>query len=253
MIGKIKLLQTGQARVASFGFAILLAVLAAAPFVAKADVGTMRTKQNQGAFVITIFTSPEASAGVPTDVTIMVQRRDTGEVALDAVVDLSFVPPSEQTVTPKDPLCGRSNSPLLLGPVVTSAQPSSLRATRSQAANKLLYGAAVVFPVAGAWQLGVLVQAGNEKARVACALPIGIPPRRLQGLWPYLALPPVVIALFAMNQWLCRRPAKPALPEKRAPGSPGSAEAENKRKPCRFTFQTPTTNTAIDKQYHQRI
>jgi hypothetical protein len=251
--GKTKLSGAGQDRVASFGFTILLFALIVAPFVAKADVGIIRSKQNQGAFVITIFTSPEASVGVPTDVTIMVQHRDTGEAVLDAVVDLRFVPPSGPAVTPNDPLCGRSNNPLVRGLMVASAQPSSLRATRSQAANKLLYGAPVVFPVAGTWQLGVLVQAANEKARVACALPIGVPPRRLQGLWPYLALPPFVIALFAMNQWLRRRPAQPSLRAKRASGSHGRAGAENKETPCGLTSQTLATNPATDNQYHQRI
>jgi hypothetical protein len=47
-----------------------------------------------------------------------------------------------------------------------------------------------------------VVRQGVEVASVACALPVGMPSRRVAGLWPYLALPAFVIVLFSMNLWL---------------------------------------------------
>jgi hypothetical protein len=146
-----------------------------------------------------IIATPEGSRDLRTDVMVMIQRRDSGEVMMDAAVDLSFVPPAGEKLSPNDVLCGPSPS-----------QPGSIRALRAQAANKFFYGIPVVLRAAGNWQLRATIRQGVEEASVTCILPVGIPPHRLMGLWPYLALPPVAIVLFAMNQWLRRRPARAA-------------------------------------------
>jgi hypothetical protein len=197
MIDKTKVLTRGHQYVASVGFVTLLATLMAAPFMAKADGGMILTKDSPGPFVITIFAPAEISRDLPADLTVMVQRRDTDEVVMDAAVDLTFVPPVGRSLKPNESICGPRNSPL-----DSPGQPSPVRATRSQAANKLLYGASVLFPMAGNWQMQAVVRQGSEVATVACALAIGTSPRRLAGLWPYLALPGFAIVLFGMNLWL---------------------------------------------------
>ena len=80
-------------------------------------------------------------------------------------------------------------------------------ASPGEEANKLLYSANVVFPVMGDWILHVSVRHDHDEATVDCALPIATPAGRLVGLWPYLAVIPGAIALFAINQWLRRRSA----------------------------------------------
>jgi|SRR6266850_854853 len=210
MIGKTKLLRGGHQCFASFGFVILLATLMAAPFVAKADGGIILTKETQGPFVITIFAPAETSRGLPADLTVMVQKRDTDEVVMDAAVDLTFVPPAGVSMKPNESICGPPNNPLLPGLMGSPGQPSSVRATRSQAANKLLYGASVLFPVTGDWKMQAVVRQGSEVAGVACALPVGMPSRRVAGLWPYLALPAFAIMLFSVNLWLRLRMARAA-------------------------------------------
>src|SRR5678816_2709390 len=75
------------------GLALGLALILS-PLGVKADGLVVRTKQTQGPFIVTIFTPPEASRDLPTDVTLMIQRRDSGEVVMDAAVDLMFVPPA---------------------------------------------------------------------------------------------------------------------------------------------------------------
>jgi len=93
------------------------------------------------------------------------------------------------------------------GGLKTMHQPSIIHAGRGQGANKLLYSANVVFSATGDWILRVSVRRDHDEATVDCALPVVIPTGRLVDLWPYLAVIPVAIALFAINQWLRRRSA----------------------------------------------
>ena len=116
----------------------------------------------------------------------MVQR--AGEVVLDAEVNLSLVPPAGVKTLSDKVQCGSH-----------SRQLTSIPATHAQAANKLLYGATVILPAAGEWQLRASVRQGGEVANVTCSLPVGTSARRLAGLWPYLTLPLFIIALFALN------------------------------------------------------
>ena len=194
------------------------------PLAAMADGGVVRFRETQGPFVVTIFSLPEAANGLPTDVTVMVQRRNSGAIVMDATVDLILVAPAGARLNPGDVLCGLArNLPSPWVPVVL-AEPASFRATHAQAVNKLLYGAPLTLRAAGNWQLRARVRQGDEEAHVACVLPVGMPPNKVAALWPCLALPPIAIALFAVNQWLRfkldrRTPHFAAHQTKRPPGS----------------------------------
>jgi hypothetical protein len=74
-------------------------------------------------------------------------------------------------------------------------------ARREQSLNKLLYATPINFPLTGVWELEALVRHGADSAKLACEIPVGLPARRLAGLVPYLALPLLLVALFAINQW----------------------------------------------------
>ena len=76
--------------------------------VAHADGGIMRLRHVQGPFVITIFTTPEPVPHRAVDVSVLVQRRDSNDVILDASVDLLLTPPPTAAVKPTDPICGPS-------------------------------------------------------------------------------------------------------------------------------------------------
>ena len=171
------------------------------PFLATADSGIVRTQESQGLFTITIFTPAEVSRGLPTDITVMIQSRDSGEVVMDADVELGFVPPVGVSFNPNDLICGSRGRI----PVGLQGRPTGFSATHAQAANKLLYGASVMFPGAGNWQLRATVRRGSEAASASCVLPVSAPPSRLAAVWPCFALPPLAIALFACNQWLRNR------------------------------------------------
>src|SRR6516162_4950291 len=72
-------------------FAVML-VVSFIPFLANADGGVVRLQERQGPFTITIFTPTVIPGGLPTDITVMVQRRDSCEVVMDADVELEIAP-----------------------------------------------------------------------------------------------------------------------------------------------------------------
>ena len=170
--------------------------------LAHAHLGIARLRQTQGPFAITVFTSPELVRGRATDISVMVQRCDSNEAILDATVSLVLTPPRGVILEPADPIC--SKSPLIRGTILQIG-PTTLPATREQSPNKLLYAASINFRSAGRWQLEALVRHGTDSTKVMCEIPVGVPARRFAGLIPYLLLPMLLVAFFAVNQWLRSR------------------------------------------------
>jgi len=168
----------------------------------------VRIREAQGPFVVTIFTPAETFAGIPAEVAVMVQQRETGQVLTDAEVDLSFAPPAGAAVQPGEILCAPSNAAGLPAPATQALAITTLPATHAQAVNKLLAGTSVRLRAVGDWQVRAAVRCGGEEASVTCVLPVRLASSRLAWLWPYLALPPLAMALFAINQWIRDRTGK---------------------------------------------
>ena len=181
-------------------------LLCLAPSVVQADGGVVRLREAQGPFVITVFTPSELVSGVDTDVSVLVQGRDSGDAILDASIDLVFTLANATgpVIEPIDPLCSQPAAASLRSTSGSQNREVAVPATHKQASNKLLYAALIKFPVAGGWGLRASVQRGHDAAEVACGIPIGMAPRRLPALIPFLGLPLLLVALFGMNQWLRR-------------------------------------------------
>ncbi len=156
--------------------AVALAVLVSAP-TARGDGGLMRLSQAAGPFEITLFTAPTPLRAGRVDVSVLVQA-DRAPV-LDAEVQVALRAPGlERTAA----------------------------ATRAAATNKLLYAALLDVPEPGRWTLEARVRAGERAATVSCEVDVAPPLPPLLAFWPYVAFPAVAIALFALHQWLTRRP-----------------------------------------------
>lgn len=200
--------------------ALLLGLLL--PLLAHADGGIVRARQSQGAFIVTVFSPADITSSQPTDFSFLVQRRGSGEVVMDATVDVALTPPLNAHIRPGDPFC----SPLIPGSAYLLAggpAPAAVfPATRSHAANKLLYGLSMILHAPGTWQLHADIREGDRAANLDCALPVGAPRARLGILWPCLALPPLAILLFILNQWL-RRPLTQGVPNRARASSVSSA------------------------------
>jgi hypothetical protein len=152
------------------GAAVLLAAIAA-----RGDGGLLRLKQAAGPFDISVFTAPTPLRVGQVDVSVMVLRRTDHAPVLDADVELR--------------LRGASGE---------------LRATATVAAasNKLLYAALIEVPAPGRWTLSARVDSGESDVTVAVELDVAPALGPAWAFWPYLMLPGLVIALFAVNQWL---------------------------------------------------
>jgi ABC-type uncharacterized transport system involved in gliding motility auxiliary subunit len=79
------------------------------------------------------------------------------------------------------------------------------RATREVAQNKLLYSALINLPEAGQWELEVTIKQGKETASILGQVSAAAPTPFLLAYWRSLSLVPIVIAMFALNQWVRRR------------------------------------------------
>jgi hypothetical protein len=143
-----------------------------------ADGGLIAIHQLAGPFEVTVFTSGFLRAG-PADISVLVQDRTTSQPVLDGEVFIELQ---------RD---GRIDL--------------SERATRGSAQNKLLYSALMVLPEAGGWELEVTVRRGEETASVRKAVVVEEPAPFLLAYWRSLSVPPIVIAVFVLNQWLKRR------------------------------------------------
>jgi hypothetical protein len=170
--------------------AILL--LGASTCLARADGGIISFRGVAGSYVITIFTSATPVRNKFTDISVLVQKADSNDPILDAIVNLVFTAPS---VPQGEPICGLAGIDSQI----------NVSATHQQASNKLLYAAPVKFSATGHWRLQAVVERRGETAEVTCDIPVGSPPRRLAGLFPCLALPPLLVGLFAINQGLRKR------------------------------------------------
>ena len=142
-----------------------------------ADGGLLRARQEAGPFIVSIFTAPEPLRAGPVDVSVLVQSSD-GEVLTDAVVDI------------------------LLESATRPVERRRARATHGAASNKLAQAAVVDLPAAGQWTLTVSVRVNGDAATVTCLLPVAPAASRMSLVWPWLLVPPVVIALFAVHQTL---------------------------------------------------
>src|SRR5262249_21853359 len=98
--------------------------------------------------------------------------------------------------------------------------PVSVEATHAAATNKLLYAATIPLAAPGRWTVRTTVSLGAETADVSCELPVVPAAAELTQIWPYLAIPPLVVALFVLHQWLAAR---------RRPPAPGRAPAQERR------------------------
>ena len=151
-----------------------------------ADDGLLRARQEAGPFIVSVFTAPEPLRVGPVEVTVLVQSSG-GAVLTDADVDI------------------------LLESATRPIERRRARATQDAASNKLAKAAVVDLPAAGQWTLNISVRVNGDAATVTCLLPVAPASSRMSLAWPWLLVPPVVVALFALHQRLKRQRGMGAL------------------------------------------
>jgi hypothetical protein len=144
--------------------------------IAYADGGAVHLREASGPFLVTFFAAPAALRAGPIDASVLVQDRKTGAVILDATVNLELQP--------------------------IANRPFPIRATLSQAKNKLLQAVTIDVPAPGWWAVKIFVRRDREEAVLATKLFVMPAAPRLASFWPLLILPPFAIGLFALHQTL---------------------------------------------------
>ncbi len=156
-----------------------------------ADGGAVLAEQTAGPYHITLFGSPSPLRAGPADLSVFIQNAKTGEAVLTPQVDIQVQAASTDVGEAWVPPCCSMK---------TGAR--TVTATHDAAQNKLLYAASVVLPASGPHK--VLIRLDEADAFSA---PVEISPALPPAAhyWSYLALPPLLIAGFALNQRLRRR------------------------------------------------
>lgn len=146
------------------------------------DGGAVVAHGAGGSLSVTVFAAPVPLRAGPADVSVLVQRAGGLAPVLDADVWVEL----------------------------RSADGRGLRrrADHDQATNKLLYAASLTVPGPGRWQLRVEVERGADRSAVEATLRAvdAVPPA--VRFWPWLSIPPLVVAVFLLHQWLRDRGAR---------------------------------------------
>lgn len=147
----------------------------------RADGGLVRASNAQSGLVVTLFTAPTPLRTGDADVSVLVQDAATRETVLDAQVRVRITPGHED------------------------AMPQVVPLSHAAATNKLLQAATVALPIPGPYRIVAEVRRGLARAVVVADLTVEPPLPPLLALWPYLALPPAVVGIFLVQQWLRHR------------------------------------------------
>lgn len=155
---------------------LTLAALFLSAVLLYADGGIVQFRREAGPFVITVFSTPSPLRAGPADLSVLVEWGQSHSPVLDAAVTLRL----------RDAQGTEVNAP----------------ATHAQATNKLLYASLPVIPNAGNWTVRVNVSRGGESTTVAGRIQVLAAPPALIHYWPYFAIVPCAVGLFALNQYL---------------------------------------------------
>jgi hypothetical protein len=185
------------------GMCLFLSFIAfSSPLVLRADGGAVLLRQSQGPFTVTVYTPAEVMADSSSDLTVLVQNRETAGVILDADVILQLAPPPNSIIDPRREYCGLENNVSVAEGSSIATGPYLVHTVLGSVAARFLYAASVAFPKAGNWSLEVLVSRNGQTTDIPSSLVVKTPGSRIASIGPYLSVPPVMIALFLVNLWL---------------------------------------------------
>jgi len=145
----------------------------------KADGGALQFTRSAAPFVIAVFTTPSPLRAGPVDISLMIQSSENQQPVLDCVAHVQLRKEGARSI--------------------------GSEATHRVAQNKLFYAAPMNVTQSGVWELEVAISQGNNSASVTGSITVAPSNPVLLGYWRSLAVPPVFISLFALNQWLKRR------------------------------------------------
>ncbi len=158
-----------------FHLSLVVVALFAQAHPALADGGIVQMQRSSGPFVITVFTAPVPLRAGPADISILIQDSSNHPI-LDAQVWVILHKEGGEAI--------------------------KAEARRGRSKNRLLYAALLNLPEAGRWEIEVAVVKNSEETGISGVMMVAPPRSFLLIYWWTLAIPPVAIGLFVINQWL---------------------------------------------------
>jgi hypothetical protein len=180
---------------------VLIAWSASATPAAKADGLIVRLRAENEGYELSVLTSDRILSGEQTEFEVLVQQSDSGELARDAVVSVAFHPKSVYRSKPTPEFCAPTEN----GdgkPPPAAVDDFSVKALPNQGGAGIYYSAPVTFPAAGDWRMEVRLDRDRERASASGTILVSEASGRWRTLWPFLAAPFAMIAVFGANQWL---------------------------------------------------
>lgn len=159
----------------TFGWLVLAAWCAPA----LADGGTMCLSGKAGGYQVAVFTAPTPFRAGAVDISALVQDASTGDPLTQVRVTVCMAKPG---------------GPVLEHPATTGA-----------ATNKLFHAAQFELPEPGRWELRVRVEGPRGIAAIGGEVEAAEPLPRWPEIWPWVAWPAPLIALFSIHQMLAHR------------------------------------------------
>jgi hypothetical protein len=141
--------------------------------------GVLLWRKQTGPLVVTLFSAEAPIHAGIADLSVMVQKTGAADAILDAAVQLIASKPDTPSI--------------------------AVQATHSLAANKILYGASIDLPTPGVWDVQIKVKSEALTGAVSGTLDVEPAQPPLLAYWPYFAVVPLAILIFALNQWLKRK------------------------------------------------
>ena len=149
--------------------------------VALADGGRVALMERQGAYRISVFTSPDPLRAGPIDISVLLQDAETGMPITNAQVNVSLTQSSGH---------GRTIHAV---------------ATSDAATNKLLRAALVELPEPGLWDIEIVCLAQQGSARVQFTADAGPRSAGWMNVWPWFSWPAAAVMMFVIHRRLVSR------------------------------------------------
>ncbi len=153
------------------------------PAVALADGGRVVLMERQGAYRISVFTSPDPLRAGPIDISVLLQNAETGQPLTSVPMNVTLKP---------------SGRP---GPTIRAV------ATNDAATNKLLSAALMDLPTPGSWDVEISYFAGQGAGPVRFTIKAGEQSIAWTGVWPWFSWPAGVVILFGIHRRLVAQKA----------------------------------------------
>lgn len=161
--------------------------------IARADGGRVVAEKSVDDYRIVLFANPSPLRAGMADLSVFIEQDGKRAPVLDAVVAFRL----NKLSRPTPELAWKGTG------CVTPGQ--SVNARLGHTGNGLLYSAVLGIPEPGLWSLGVSIDPMGKTSLISFEVPVERALRPMQTMWPFVAILPIAIFLYAWRGFLLRK------------------------------------------------